>query len=115
VPAVAAAGGFLSVSNDAALLHRVDVFGDYNDPSGFFAQAQAHWYVQDNRRDSAGLADTDFWHFDVFAGWRLWQRRVEARAGILNLANQDYRLNPLNLAPELPRRRTFTASLRFNF
>ena len=35
--------------------------------------------------------------------------------GILNLTDRDYRLNPLNLTTELPRTRTFYASLRFSF
>jgi len=35
--------------------------------------------------------------------------------GVLNLTDQDYRLNPLNLYPDLPRSRTFAASLQFNF
>ena len=57
----------------------------------------------------------DFWQFNVFAGWRFLNRRIEARIGVLNLADRDYKLNPLNLTPELPRARTFTAWLRFNF
>jgi len=35
--------------------------------------------------------------------------------GILNLAGRDYRLNPLDLYNELPRSRTFSARLGFNF
>jgi len=33
----------------------------------------------------------------------------------LNLFDGDYRLNPLNLHAELPRARTFVASLRLSF
>jgi len=34
---------------------------------------------------------------------------------LLNITDQDYRLNPLNITPELPRTRTLVASLKFNF
>jgi hypothetical protein len=37
------------------------------------------------------------------------------RVGLLNITDQDYRLNPLNLYRELPRERTLAASLKFNF
>jgi hypothetical protein len=40
---------------------------------------------------------------------------VEARVGVLNLADQNYRLNPLTLYNELPRERTFVASLKWYF
>ena len=33
----------------------------------------------------------------------------------LNLADQNYQLNPLNLTIDLPRDRTFLASLKFSF
>jgi hypothetical protein len=35
--------------------------------------------------------------------------------GVLNLTDEDYRLNPLNLTGSLPRERTFYSSLQFNF
>jgi len=60
-------------------------------------------------------ARDDFWQFNAFAGCRFLQRRVEARIGVLNIADHDYRLNPLNITPDLPRARTFVASLKFNF
>ena len=39
----------------------------------------------------------------------------EVQIGVLNLTDQDYRLNPLNTYLELPRERTFFASLFFRF
>jgi hypothetical protein len=35
--------------------------------------------------------------------------------GVLNLTDQDYHLNPLNLYNELPRSRTLELRLQFNF
>ena len=51
----------------------------------------------------------------MFAGYRFWQRHAEARIGVLNITDEDYRLNPLTLYSELPRERTFYASFRFYF
>jgi hypothetical protein len=34
---------------------------------------------------------------------------------VLNITDQDYQINPLNLTAELPRDRALTASLRLNF
>jgi hypothetical protein len=51
---------------------------------------------------------------NAWAGWRMWRRRLEIRAGVLNITGQDYRLNPLNLTPDLPRERTFVAGLKIN-
>jgi hypothetical protein len=35
--------------------------------------------------------------------------------GLLNIAGQDYNLNPLNIYNELPRARTLAVSLKLNF
>ena len=42
-------------------------------------------------------------------------RRIEARLGVLNLTDHDYRLNPLTLYNDLPRERTIVASLKIYF
>jgi hypothetical protein len=57
----------------------------------------------------------DFWQFNVLAGYRLAQRRIEVTVGLLNLTDQNYQLNPLTLYNDLPRERTFMARLRLNF
>ena len=113
--AAAAAAGFDTSRNLEAVLHQLNLFALYNAPSGFFAQFNARWYLQDNLQDVSSLPDDTFWQFDVYAGYRFPRRRAELRLGILNLADQDYRLNPLNLLVELPRSRTFTARFTFNF
>jgi Flp pilus assembly protein TadD len=108
--------------HDASLLHRLDVHALYNDPSGFFGQIQTLWYLQDNYlQDNQSLpprpelAGDEFWHLNVFVGYRFWQRRAQVTLGILNLTDQDYRLNPLVLYNELPRSRTFMARLDLSF
>jgi len=98
-----------------AILHQFGIFGLLNCPCGFFARADALWNYQINEGADSGLANADFWQFNVFAGYRFWQRHAQVQLGLLNISDRDYRLNPLNLYTELPRRRTFTASLQFTF
>jgi outer membrane receptor protein involved in Fe transport len=98
-----------------ATLQQMRLLALANHPSGLFGQAESLWSHQTSSGYSPGLPGEDFWQFNAFVGYRFWQRRVEARLGILNLTDQDYRLNPLNLHAELPRERTFTVSLKFQF
>ena len=49
------------------------------------------------------------------AGYRFARRRAEVLLGVLNLADQDYRLFPLTIYAELPRERAFVASLKLRF
>lgn len=96
-------------------LQQVQLYLVYNHPSGFFGEAGALWTAQDNRGYEPALPGDDFWQFNLWGGYRFPRRRAEIRLGVLNLTDQDYRLNPLNLTAELPRERTFAASLRFAF
>jgi outer membrane receptor protein involved in Fe transport len=68
-----------------------------------------------SRHYTPSLATADFWQHNVMVGYRFAHRHAEIRAAILNVADTDYRLNPLNLQRELPRGRTFVGSLRLNF
>jgi hypothetical protein len=101
--------------NQRAVLHHGQLFVAFNHPSGFFAEWSSDWFHQDNHGYSPALASGDFWRHNIFAGYVFPHRRAELRLGVLNLTGQDYRLNPLNFQSELPRGRTFTASLRINF
>jgi tetratricopeptide (TPR) repeat protein len=98
-----------------ATLHQVSLAANFNHPCGLFAQWESDWYLQCNSGYQPPLADADFWQHNIFVGYRLPRRYAELRLGLLNILNQDYRLNPLNLYAELPRQRTFTVSLRLNF
>ncbi len=105
---------FHSRTKSDALLHQVNLFAIFNHRSGFFSQAEALWNGQINGGAGAGT-DDEFWQFNLYAGWRGFQRRFEVRVGVLNLTGEDYRLSPLNLTAELPRERTYVARLKFNF
>ena len=101
--------------NASALLNQVTLFGIYNHPLGFFGRAESLWTSQSNEGYTPALPGDDFWQFNVYAGYRFLQRRAEVRVGLLNLAGQDYRLNPLNLMTELPRHRTFVVNFKISF
>ena len=101
--------------HERGVLHAVSFALNFNHPSGVFAQWESSWYHQNNFGYTPTLSGADFWQHNLTVGWRFARRHAEIRAGILNLTDEDYRLNPLNLSAELPRGRTFVASLRLNF
>ena len=98
-----------------ATLHQLYLYAIYQCPCGFFAQFDTVWSDQSNRGYSPSLPGEEFWQYNLYAGYRFLQRRAEARIGLLNLEDRDYRLNPLTLYNELPRGRMFTVSLKLNF
>jgi tetratricopeptide (TPR) repeat protein len=114
-PASIAIGAATRAQHVEATLHQLNLQAIWNHPSGFFFQTRAVWSAQSNRGYQPDQPGDDFWQFDVYGGYRFPRRRAEIRLGVLNLADQDYRLNPLNLTAELPRERTFAAALRFTF
>jgi len=101
--------------NNRAVLHQVTLALNFNHPCGLFAQWESIWYHQNNFGYTPSLPGADLWEHNVMVGWRFAHRHAEIRAGILNLSDEDYRLNPLNLHADLPCGRTFVASLRLNF
>jgi outer membrane receptor protein involved in Fe transport len=99
----------------SAVLQQLHLDLRYNHPSGFFAGAGAVWTEQRNFDYEPDIPGDDFWQFNIEAGWRFFRRRLEARVALLNITDQDYKLNPLNLTPEMPRDRMLATSLRFHF
>lgn len=114
IPEPVVPGTVAARTDSEAVLHQANFFAIYHHPSGFFGLAEALWNGQVDHGDAA-MEDDEFWQFNVQAGWRGWRRRFEIRAGVLNLTDQDYRLNPINLSGELPRERTFMARCVFHF
>lgn len=107
--------GLATLEQDShALLHQLSLTANFHHRSGLFAQWESVWFHQNNEAAS-GMRDEDFWQHNIFVGYRFPRRHAEMRLGLLNLADTDYRLNPLNLHSSLPRERTFVASLRLNF
>ncbi len=96
-------------------LNQLTLSANYNHPCGFFAEGDALWYGQGNEGYDPAEPGDDFWQFNAYAGWRSPRRRMEVTVGLLNIAGEDYKLNPLNVYNELPRSRTLTVRLQFNF
>jgi hypothetical protein len=61
------------------------------------------------------MAGDDFWQLNAQVGYRFYRNQCELSCGVLNIADQDYRLNPLNPYVELPRDRTFVVRCKLNF
>ena len=101
--------------NVSATLHQIDLYAIYNLRCGFFARFDAIWSQQSNVGYTPDIPGDDFWQYSVNFGYRFWQRRAEARIGLLNLGDRDYKLNPLTLYSELPRERTLTVGFKFFF
>ena len=122
---------------NVSTLHELRLIALYNHPSGFFARAEGNWYRQENersvtvsdidpadpnfitsvplRKQNERLAGEDFWQFNVYAGWRFHRNQCEVSCGLLNIAGEDYRLNPLNPYEELARDRTVVVRCRLSF
>jgi hypothetical protein len=99
----------------SATLNQLWLTANYNQRDGFFAEFDAIWSHQSNGGYSPALASDDFWQFNLYAGYRFWLRHAEARIGLVNMTDEDYRLNPLTLYNELPRERAVTFSLKFYY
>lgn len=119
IPAVpdALSGNFSLTANRevSAVLQQLRLYAIFNHPSGFFARAESIWSSQSNDGYAVALAGDDFWQFNLFAGYRFPRRRAQIELGLLNIADRDYKLNPLNLYSDLPRARTLFAGLKLNF
>ena len=99
----------------SAILHQVNLHAIFTHSCGGFAQFESVWNQQGNRGYQPDIPGDEFWQFNAYLGYRFLHRHAEVRLGILNLTDQDYLLNPLNLHLELPRERTFVVRLKFNF
>jgi Tfp pilus assembly protein PilF len=97
------------------VLNQVDLLAVYNHPCGFYAQSEAHWYAQNNSGYAPAEPGDNFWQLNAFVGYRFPRRKAEVALGLLNLTDQNYKLNPLNLYNELPRSRTLALRLQINF
>jgi len=107
---------------DQATLHQFSVFGTWNSPSGWFARAEANWFSQNLQDDPRGLAPgappragDAFWQFNALLGYRFWRNQGEVSLGVLNIANTDYQLSPLNPYGEIVRGRTAVMTCRLSF
>ncbi len=99
----------------SSTIHQITPYIIFNHRCGFFSQLLANWNLQNNADALSTESGANFWQLSVFGGYRFLQRRAEVRLGVINLTDRDYQLDPLTLYSELPRVRTFVASLKLNF
>jgi len=98
-----------------SLLQTVALHANWNHPSGLFSILECDWYHQDPSGFTPTESGDDFWQLNAYAGYRMWHRKVEISVGVLNLTDQNYQLEPLNLYNEMARSRTFAARLLISF
>ena len=97
------------------MLQQVSLTANFHHACGAFASWESAWFSQSNSGYTPALADANFWQHNIFAGYRFPRRVAEIRLGLLNLFDTDYRLNPLNIHADLPRKRMLVATLRLDF
>jgi outer membrane receptor for ferric coprogen and ferric-rhodotorulic acid len=98
-----------------SVLQTVNLHANWNHPFGLFSRLEGNWYHQQNSGFSTAEPGDDFWQCNAFVGYRFWKRRAEFTVGLLNVFDQNYRLEPLNLYNEMARSRTFLARLKISF
>ena len=98
-----------------SVLQTVNLHANWNHPSGWFSTLEGNWYHQSNSGFSPAEPGDDFWQLNAYAGYRFCHRKVELTLGVLNLTDQNYALEPLNLYNEMARSRTFLARLLISF
>lgn len=101
---------FANVSESTeSTLQRIGLTAHFNHPSGIFLVAEGTGYHQRLQGGEENVVQ-----LSAYAGYRFPRRRAELRLGILNINDQNYRLDPLNTYPTLPRGRRIVANLRIN-
>ena len=104
-----------ALTDENGILHELKMYGLFNHRSGVFGLLESVWLQQSNQGYATDKPGDDFWHLNAFAGYRFFNRSAELKFGVLNITDQDYRLNPLNLYSQLRRDRTFSASCKFYY
>jgi outer membrane receptor for monomeric catechols len=112
-------GAANGIVTDRATLHELGISANYNSPRGFFARMEANFYAQSLRDDpnsGQGPRDGDaFWQSNAFAGYRFNRNLCELSVGVLNLADQNYKLSALNPWWDIVRERTLVVRFRLSF
>jgi tetratricopeptide (TPR) repeat protein len=96
-------------------LHQLDLGVNWNHESGVFARADALWTNQENDGFVPAEPGDSFWQLNALIGYRFPRNRGEVSAGVLNLLDTDYQLEPLSPFLELPHERTLFVRCRVTF
>jgi hypothetical protein len=115
-PGVPAAVSLAADTERQAVLNRASLHAAFRHPCGFLLYAESQFTAQRSAGwDAASNPADNFWQFNGYVGYRFLAGKAEARLGLLNWFGQDYHLNPLNYAAELPRARTCTVAFKFSY
>ena len=106
---------FRPCQNPDSVLQTVSLHANWNHPSGLFSSLEGNWYRQSNSGFTPAEPGDNFWQLNAYAGWRFWHRKAEISVGLLNVTDQNYRLEPLNFYNEMARSRTFITRLLVSF
>jgi hypothetical protein len=113
-PALTAADIVNLTTSEQSDLHQAEAYVIWNHSDGWFSRFSARLFSQDNAGYGTTRPDDTWTQFDVAVGKRFWDNRGAIQIGILNLADQDYRQNPLVSLPLAPRERTGFIELRLD-
>jgi Tfp pilus assembly protein PilF len=105
----------LADSRQKATLHQAQIFAIYNHPSGFFGRLEGYWAQQSNVGYSPDIPGDEIFQINAYIGYRFRLNHGDIMLGLLDINDQDYKLNPLNYYNELPRQRTLAVRVRLNF
>jgi tetratricopeptide (TPR) repeat protein len=105
----------LADSRVKATLHQGQIFAIYNHPSGWFGRLEGYWARQSNVGYVPDIPGDEIFQLNAYAGFRFRRNYGSVTLGLLDINDQDYKLNPLNYYNELPRERTLAVQVRLNF
>ena len=98
-----------------ATLHQGQIFAIYNHPSGWFGSLEGYWARQSNVGYVPDIPGDEIFQLNAYVGYRFRRNYGAVTLGLLDINDQDYKLNPLNYYNELPRERTLAVQVRLNF
>lgn len=100
---------------DKVTLHQPGTYVTFSHTSGIFARADATWYLQHQSHERSPEGSETFPELNLSVGYRFLRSRGMVSAGILNLLDHDYHLNPLSYYYEMPHERVFFGRLSLQF
>jgi hypothetical protein len=98
-----------------SVLHQANLFAIYKPSFRVVRPIGCPLVWSKHQSDSMSVPGIISWQFNEFVGYRFPGRQAEISAGVLNITDHNYRLNPLSPYNDLPRARTAVVRLRINF
>lgn len=113
-PQLTAAGITGFSSSESSDLHQAETYLIWNHESGWFSRLNARFFSQENDGYTTARPGDSWTQIDFSVGKRLFDNRGSLECGVLNLAGDDYRFNPLLTLPEFPQERLFFVEMRID-